>query len=214
MVGSSSGGLGFPVVFDVDNDGIMDQVFIDVLGNIDQSVFPHQPMSIHIATLFGDQTSHVYRANDLGERLVGSAGDDLFINGRGMDVFEGGSGLDVVAYAGARSSVSIRQVGEKTFHIDPVSDVLGVDVASNVERLRFFRTLYGENASNETILTAYYQNVLHRAPDAAGFEYWLQEMASGVATPAYLLMHFSESAENQLQVMSAIQNGIEYVEWE
>src|SRR5690606_5746478 len=51
---------GFPIVFDVDNDGITDQVFIDTMSEVDRTVMPNQTTGLHIATLFGAQTSHVY----------------------------------------------------------------------------------------------------------------------------------------------------------
>ena len=42
-----------------------------------------------------------------------------------------------------------------------------------------------------------YQNVLHRAGDAAGTEYWLGQLASG-QTMSLVLMNFSESTENRV----------------
>lgn len=72
-----------------------------------------------------------------------------------------------------------------------------------------FRTLYGTNPSNEAVLTALYQNVLHRTPDAAGYEFWMGAMAKGF-TVQELLVYFCESPENQVQVAGQIQNGIEF----
>ncbi|MFZ6720083.1 DUF4214 domain-containing protein [Undibacterium sp. Ji49W] len=34
-----------------------------------------------------------------------------------------------------------------------------------------FQKLYGSNPSTTTLITNFYQNVLHRAPDQAGFDY-------------------------------------------
>jgi hypothetical protein len=72
-----------------------------------------------------------------------------------------------------------------------------------------FRDLYGTNPSNEAVLTALYKNVLHRTPDAAGYEFWMGAMAKGY-TVQELLVYFSEGSENQAQVVGQIQNGIEF----
>lgn len=73
-----------------------------------------------------------------------------------------------------------------------------------------FKTLYGSNPTNVELLTRFYQNVLHRAPDTDGFDWWLAAMNQGVATPTQTLIDFSESAENKAQVIGSIKNGIEY----
>ena len=59
------------------------------------------------------------------------------------------------------------------------------------------------------MLAALYKNVLHRAPDAAGYEFWMGAMAKGF-TVQDLLVYFCESPENQVQVAGQIQNGIEF----
>ncbi|HJV80714.1 DUF4214 domain-containing protein [Noviherbaspirillum sp.] len=74
-----------------------------------------------------------------------------------------------------------------------------------------FKTLYGVSPSNSQILTHYYENVLHRAPDAEGFAWWLNVLDSGLASPIRVLVDFSESVENKAQVIGVIQNGIEYI---
>lgn len=76
-----------------------------------------------------------------------------------------------------------------------------------------FQQLYGSNPSTNTLITNFYQNVLHRAPDQAGFDYWSNQFAKGLITPAAALASFCESAENQAQVIGQIQNGITYTVW-
>ena len=75
-----------------------------------------------------------------------------------------------------------------------------------------FANLYGANASDTQFAHALYQNVLHRAGDSAGADFWLHALESSV-TRADVLAHFSESAENQTQVIGSIQNGIDYLHW-
>lgn len=75
-----------------------------------------------------------------------------------------------------------------------------------------FTNLYGANPSHEVFLTKVYDNVLHRAPDQAGYDYWLSVLYSG--TPrADVLAGFSESAENKAQVAAAISSGISYTRY-
>jgi hypothetical protein len=73
-----------------------------------------------------------------------------------------------------------------------------------------FQKLYGVTISNNGYLTALYSNVLHRTPDQAGFDYWNERIQSGM-TRGDILASFSESTENQAQVIGQIQNGFEYL---
>lgn len=77
-----------------------------------------------------------------------------------------------------------------------------------------FVALYGSSTPTDNVLiTRLYQNVLHREPDQPGFDYWANQLKSGAITQAGVLASFSESAENQDQVLPSIQNGIEYTVW-
>lgn len=76
-----------------------------------------------------------------------------------------------------------------------------------------FQNLYGRNPGTTTLITNFYQNVLHRLPDQAGFEYWSNQLNKGLISPAGALASFCESQENQAQVIGEIQNGIDYLVW-
>lgn len=71
-----------------------------------------------------------------------------------------------------------------------------------------FETLYGKNLSNEQFVVELYDNVLNRGPDAAGKAYWVGQIE--VHSRAQILMGFSESAENQANVIELIAQGIDY----
>jgi hypothetical protein len=73
-----------------------------------------------------------------------------------------------------------------------------------------FQRLYGAHTSNAEFVTLLYQNTLHRAPEADGFNFWMTAMDKGFSR-GDLLAFFSESPENQAQVIGQIQHGIEYV---
>ena len=74
-----------------------------------------------------------------------------------------------------------------------------------------FQGLYGANPSSTTLITKLYQNVLHRAPDAAGLAYWDGLLKSGALTGAQVVTGFSESGENQAQVIGVIAAGMDYI---
>ncbi|MDP1978471.1 DUF4214 domain-containing protein [Undibacterium sp.] len=76
-----------------------------------------------------------------------------------------------------------------------------------------FQKLYGSKPTNTVLVTNFYQNVLHRTPDQAGFNYWLDQLNTNKITAAGALASFCESAENQALVIGSIQNGIEYLVW-
>jgi hypothetical protein len=74
-----------------------------------------------------------------------------------------------------------------------------------------FASLYGASPNDAQYVDALYQNVLHRTPDAAGYDFWLHALQ--VAPRTEVLVNFSESAENQAQVIGAIANGIGFTPW-
>lgn len=67
---------------------------------------------------------------------------------------------------------------------------------------------YGQNTSDTAFITALYQNVLSRGPDAGGLAGWQQRLADGSWSRPDVLLGFSESAENKALVGAAIENGI------
>nr|WP_315255702.1 glycosyl hydrolase 53 family protein [uncultured Duganella sp.] len=73
-----------------------------------------------------------------------------------------------------------------------------------------FQELYGAQPGNRAMVIQFYQNVLHRAPDAAGLDYWVSILDTQAGSPAEVLAGFSESPENKRLVMPAIAGGIAY----
>jgi hypothetical protein len=74
-----------------------------------------------------------------------------------------------------------------------------------------FRTKYGA-LDNRNFVNQLYLNVLDRNGEAAGITGWVNGLANGL-TRADVLKGFSESTENQANVIGQIKNGIPYVEW-
>jgi hypothetical protein len=76
-----------------------------------------------------------------------------------------------------------------------------------------FRSIYGTSPSNYEVVYRFYQNVLHREPDAGGLDFWVQVLDANLATRAQVLIGFSESAENYLQLIGTMGNGIAFAPW-
>ncbi|OON59686.1 hypothetical protein B0920_20590 [Massilia sp. KIM] len=218
------------------------------------------------------------RAGDGGERIAGTADNDLLVGGAGRDLLSGGAGndqllggagLDTAIFDGRRADYVLQQItfGTMVAHLrGGVHD--GVDRVDEVERLRFadgnlaldtegvagqayriyraafdrspdegglgfwiaamdggaslatvaagfagsreFRDLYGSAPANEEIVMRLYQNILHRAPEQAGYDYWLERLTKGETDLTGLLVAFSESVENQNGTAQLIANGIAY----
>jgi hypothetical protein len=79
-------------------------------------------------------------------------------------------------------------------------------VASNFIASPEFSTRYG-TLDNAEFITLLYRNVLDREPDAAGLQFHLHEMSAGESR-ALMLVHFSESPENQANVIASVADGI------
>ena len=69
---------------------------------------------------------------------------------------------------------------------------------------------YGHTTDTQ-FLTLLYAHALHRAPDAGGLQFWTDAIQVHQVARAVVLEHFSESAENQAQVIGSIQDGIDFI---
>lgn len=83
------------------------------------------------------------------------------------------------------------------------------EVAANFIASGEFTGMYGLKPANADFLTKIYQNILHRAPDQAGFDYWLQAMEQGTSA-VDILAQFSESRENVVALAGVVDAGIAY----
>jgi subtilisin family serine protease len=84
------------------------------------------------------------------------------------------------------------------------------DIAAQFMGSSEARGLYGANPSNEALVNAVYQNVLHRAPDQAGHDFWVDTMSRGLNTVSSLVLAFSDSPENIASLVGVIGNGFTY----
>lgn len=84
-----------------------------------------------------------------------------------------------------------------------------VQVAQNFIRSPEFASTYGA-LTDVQFVTQLYSNVLDRAPDPGGLAFHAANLSNGTER-AVVLVGFSESAENQANVIGVIQNGMEYI---
>ncbi|MRX11518.1 DUF4214 domain-containing protein [Pseudoduganella sp. FT25W] len=87
-------------------------------------------------------------------------------------------------------------------------DLLGV--AADFIGSGEFKDAYGASVSDAGLINLLYNNILHRAGEAAGVAWWESIMANGAPRPS-VLFSFSDSAENKARVNPTLADGIDYV---
>lgn len=147
---------------------------------------------------------------------VGSGGTDLLLNVEKLHFSDQDLSFEISGPAG-----QAYRLYQATF--DRVPDLAGLGfwvgameggvtleaaAASFIQSSEFAATYGG--VDNRTFASLLYQHTLHRAPDAAGLDWWTARLDDGAARSA-VLASFSESPENQAQVIGAIQNGIAFI---
>jgi methionine-rich copper-binding protein CopC len=73
-----------------------------------------------------------------------------------------------------------------------------------------FKKLYGDGVNNKDFVTNLYHNILHREPEAEGFNFWKNALDGG-AERSRILVDFSESTENQSSMLPIIGKGFAYI---
>ena len=73
-----------------------------------------------------------------------------------------------------------------------------------------FKGLYAGAATNRAIVEKFYENVLHRAGEAAGIDWWTGQLDAHTISLADALAGFSEGAENRAALVGATADGIAY----
>lgn len=86
-----------------------------------------------------------------------------------------------------------------------------IDLATGFFNSPEFKGIYGDTPNNSDLVNRLYQNVLHRAPEEAGYNYWMTALDSGQRSQPTALAQFSESPENQAQLIGVMQNGMDYI---
>lgn len=105
-------------------------------------------------------------------------------------------------------------LGYWMYHMDKVNGFTLTEVARGFIKSQEFTNLYGDSPSNDILITKFYHNVLHREPEKAGYDYWINQLNTGTMTPDQVLaIGFSEGIENQKNVAKIIGSGFDYTIW-
>jgi hypothetical protein len=75
-----------------------------------------------------------------------------------------------------------------------------------------YKDAYGTGLNSHDLVTKYYQNILHRAPEQGGLDFWSGALDKGVSL-ASVLAAISESQENIDGTAKVIGNGFDYTLW-
>ncbi|MRV71130.1 DUF4214 domain-containing protein [Duganella sp. FT92W] len=171
----------------------------------------------------GNRANFTVKATSAGFSVtdtVGTGGIDQLVNVERLKFGDKMVGLDIDGVGG-----QAYRVYQAAFDRTPDLAGLGYwisqmdkgvsqrDVAASFVASKEFADLYGSNPTNLAYITKLYNNVLHRAPEQAGLDYWVGVMNSGGATRSEVLAFFSEGTENKELVIKTIANGFDYTPW-
>jgi hypothetical protein len=152
---------------------------------------------------------------------VGSGGHDAVINVERLQFDDTGVALDINGAAGQAFRLyqaALDRPAESAglgFWIYQLDRGLSLDdmVQDIINTQPEFIQKYGSNPTDAQFVNLLYANVLHRAPDAAGYDFWVKALTNHDTTHVGIVKFFSESPENQAQVIGSIQNGITFTPW-
>ena len=178
--------------------------FIDGGSGIDRAIYS------------GSRASHQLTKTSTGYTISSSEGTDTLISVERLQFSDKTVALDIDGNAGQAYRIYQAAFDRKPdndglkYWINQIDNGVSLStVASAFQLSTEFQGMYGANPSNDQLITAMYSNVLHRAPDQGGYDYWKSQMNAGTVKKDSLLVNFSESAENQANVIGVIQYGIE-----
>lgn len=119
------------------------------------------------------------------------------------------------------------RIYEAAFNRDPDPHGLGywisqfdngmglIEVSARFIDSNEFKAIYGTNPTNATFITNLYLNVLDRAPDDAGLDWWVDQLENNSEkTWQKVLADFSESPENIENNRVELVGGVEYISYD
>lgn len=177
----------------------------------------------------GSGTDTVVLAGLNTDYLKGSSGGWTTYTHRSSGAVESLSGIERIEFSNAATAYDINGNAGQAYRIykaafDRAPDTGGLgfwidtldrgqtlaQVASGFLSSDEYVGRYGAGISDKAFINNLYHNVLHRDADDGGAGYWAGRLSAG-SSRAQVLVEFSESSENQAQVIGAIQNGIDYL---
>jgi hypothetical protein len=153
------------------------------------------------------------------DRVAGRDGNDVFVNVERFKFSDLSIAFDLNGNAGQAFRL-YKAALDRT----PDAEGLGywihsLDQGANLKTIangfvnspEFMSKFYGDGSA-ETFVTALYGNVLDRAPEQSGYNYWVNSLKQGTSR-ADVLIGFSESPENYNNTVDLISSGAVYQEW-
>lgn len=170
--------------------------------------------------LAGRKEDFAVSAVDAGFKLINLADNsaNLLIGVERLRFSDGAVALDVVDGNGG----DVFRLYQAAFNREPDLPGLGFwigamdkgtplhEVAASFVGSDEFLKLYGAAPTDLHLVTTMYHNVLHRAPDQGGLDYWVGRMRDGM-DKASLLASLSDSGENRAALADIIGDGFDYV---
>ena len=161
--------------------------------------------------------AYTVTAGGSGWSVGGPDGADTLTGIERLQFLDAHLGFDVAANAGQvyrlykAAFARTPDLGGLGGWIAGMDNGLGLEqVANSFIASAEFQSLYGASSSNGQFVTALYLNVMGRAPDAGGYGYWVNQLASSLQSRAQVLVAFSESGENKSATAGLSANGILY----
>lgn len=127
------------------------------------------------------------------DSISGGGGDDFIMVGSGNDTVDGGSGFDTVSLQAGRSSYVIT-VEDGTLVMTTADDT--VKTLTGVEFVSFDdgSIVAGVENAAQGDVARLYEVMLDRGADAAGLEYWLEQLEAGMSIEE-IASYFGTSTE-------------------
>ncbi|WP_166454780.1 DUF4214 domain-containing protein [Duganella aquatilis] len=163
---------------------------------------------------------------------VNISAQGVSVSGGGLSAPDTLKDVERIAFADAIVAVDVDGVAGKAFRLyqaafDRLPDSAGLGLwitlmdkgmslnaaAQGFIQSEEFAGKFGGHPDAQTFVSKLYQNVLHRAGEPAGLAFWTGLLERGTLSMADVLIGFSESAENQAQVVGSVQHGIGYTPW-
>lgn len=172
-----------------------------------------------LVVLAGARANYTVKATSGGHTVTdnsGNGGIDQLLNIEQLQFADASVSLDISGAAG-----QAYRLYQAAFNRAPDLPGLGYwintlelgyslhSVAGNFLTSPEFAGAFG-TLSNRDFATLLYHQALHREPDLEGLNWWTARLDEGVLR-SVVLTGFSESAENQAQVIGSIQNGITFI---
>ncbi|HUR90729.1 MAG TPA: DUF4214 domain-containing protein [Ramlibacter sp.] len=184
---------------------------IDGGGGVDTAMFSDIRANYSITQTPG--TAHTWTVT---HNVGFSDGTDTLVNVERLTFADSKIAIDLDGHGGEAYRLyqaafdRVPDIGGLGFQMNALDTGLTLEqVASNFIASPEFQAKYGGAVDDTAFVTLLYQNVLHRAPDSGGLEFHLEELQT--QSRGDVLIHFSQSPENQANVMGAIQNGMLFV---